>query len=232
MEFEPLRMAYNRATGEALEGAPFLRLVHFLTTRADAPALPTGVPDIHRHEVRLPGTAHAVHVLRRDGPDGFLTDLRLAPSDRPADVRRITKAMQAQAQRTAAARAGLAAVLAKRKEAGSSSAESAAAGRPPTLYKQLWVTRRKQLAPLHKEYVETLRGKRRFSGADLVKLLQQRAEQPGASEPTGTDGIHRCCVRLPGFGRDIRFLMNRDPAGKLTDLHLLRSAEEEHHAIG
>lgn len=231
VEFEPLRKAYNRATGKSLEGAPFLRLVHFLTTRPEAPALPTGVPGIHRHVIQLPGTSGMVHVLRRDQDDGLLADLRIPPSDQPADVRKLAKAMQDRALKNAVTRTAMLAVNARRREAEGSSAPVGNARRKRSSHQQLWLTRRPQLAPLYKQYVENSRGKRRFTGGDFVKLLQQGAGQPGASVPTGTEGIDRCNVRLPGIDRDIRFLMHCDADGHLTDLRLLPSAAEEPHLI-
>ncbi|MBW8832501.1 MAG: hypothetical protein JF606_24500 [Burkholderiales bacterium] len=106
-ELEPLRQAYIRAGKDAIPGPQFLRLVHFLTTQADAPPLATGKADIHRHVVEIPGTGSPVHVLRRDHADGSLADLRIAKSGAAADVGQAAAAMQRQANKTVATRAGL-----------------------------------------------------------------------------------------------------------------------------
>ncbi|MBW8832500.1 MAG: hypothetical protein JF606_24495 [Burkholderiales bacterium] len=79
--------------------------------------------------------------------------------------------------------------------------------------------------------MQTLRDKRKFSGADFLELLQELAGQPGASEPTDEAGIDRCLVHLSPLDRDIRFLMRRDDGGELTDLRLLPSIEEEDHVL-
>ncbi|MGM9486307.1 hypothetical protein [Ideonella sp. YS5] len=229
MEFEPLRQAYSRAKNEPIEGRHFLRLVYFLTTKADAPAQSTGVPGIQRHAVQVPGTRGAVQVLRRDDDAGFLADLRIPKSAEAADVRKLATQMQCQAERSAVRIKSLRATLAKRKKPGSSS------GLPwrqqQTPQQRVWQFRKSELASLHKEYVETLRGKKTFNGAQLIELLLQRAGQPDASEPTGMAGIDRCSVRLPGIARDIRFLMHREPGGTLTDLRLLPSTELEPYVL-
>jgi len=230
-EFETLRQAYIRAANKPIEGYQFLRLVHLLTTRADAPALPTGVPGIQRHVVEIPGAVNPVHVLRCDDDDGVLADLRIPRSGAQADVRKAASAMQRESQRRAASRAGLLAALAKRKRAGSSSAAARNGAPQRTPQQHVWSLRKKQLAPLHKAHVATLRGKRKFTGADFVQLLQQRAGQEGACEPTGAEGIDRCHLRVPGIDRDIWFLMHRDPGGELTDLRLLSSVEEQAHVL-
>jgi hypothetical protein len=230
-EFEPLRQAYIRAGNDDIPGPQFLRLVYFLTTQADAPALPTGVAGIQRHAVQLPGTRGAVPVLRRDDGDGFLADLRIAKSSEPGDVRAAAKSMAHQAEKSALSRASLLATFAKRKKAGGASNAGLTRAQRRTPQQRVWQFRKAQLAPLHKEYVETLRGKKKFTGAQLVELMQQRAGQPGASEPTGTEGIDRCHVRLPGIHRDIRFLMHREPNGTLTDLRLVPSAQEEPYVL-
>jgi hypothetical protein len=226
VEFEPLRQAYIRAGNDAKPkpGWHFLRLVHFLTTQEDAPPLPTGVPGIQRHEVQIQGTRGAVQVLRRDDGDGFLADLRIAKSSEPGDVRRDAKAMQRQAERSAKSRAAkLRVTLAKGKKAGSSSAAGLSRTQQPP-HQRVWIFRKAQLASLHQEYV---RGKKEeFSGAQLIELLQQLAEEPGRSEPTGRDGIDRCSVRLQGIDRDIKFLMHRKPGGALTDLRLVPSPKK------
>jgi hypothetical protein len=229
VEFEPLRQAYIRDTNKPIEGRHFLRLVYFLTTKADVPAQSTGVPGIQRHAVQVPGTRGAVQVLRRDDDDGILADLRIAKSAEPADVRKLATEMQRQAEKSAVRIKSLRATLAKRKKPGSSS------GLPwkqrQTPQQRVWSFRKSDLASLHKEYVETLRGKKTFTGPQLIELLQQRAGQPDASEPTGMAGIDRCSVRLPGIDRDIRFLMHREPGGTLTDLHLLPSTELEPYVL-
>ncbi|WP_140630956.1 hypothetical protein [Methylibium rhizosphaerae] len=201
-------------------------MVHLLTTQAEAPALPTGVPGIQRHAVKIPGTAKPVQVLRCDDDDGVLADLRIAGSDAQADVRKAASAMQREAQRRAASRAGVLAGLAKRKRVGGSSAAARNEASKRTPQQHVWSLRKKQLAPLHQAYVETLRGKQKFTGADFVQLLQQRA-----SEPTDVAGIDRGLLRLPGVDRDIRLLVHRDPGGDLTDLRLLPSIEAEDHVL-
>jgi hypothetical protein len=227
MEFEPLRQAYIRAKDEPIEGQRFLRLVYFLTTQADAPAQSTGVPGIQRHAVQVPGTVGAVQVLRRDDDAGFLADLRLAKSAEAGDVREAAKAMQRQAERSAVNRESV--LAAKRKKAGSSSGLTRAQRITPQ--QRVWSFRKTQLDSLYKEYVATLPGKKKFLGAQLIELMQQRAGQAGASEPTDSDGIDRCRVRLPGIDRDIRFLMHREPGGELTDLRLLPSPELEPYVL-
>lgn len=223
-EFEPLRQAYIRAQNDPVEGYQFLRLVHLLTTKTDAPAQPTAVPGIQCHVVQIPGTRGAVHVLRRDDDDGVLADLRIPKSSAPADVRKAANAMKVQAQRRAASRAGQ---IAWRERVGSSSAAASGEARQKTPQQHVWSLRKKQLAPLHEAYVKTLRGKQKFTGADFVQRLLQRAGRPGASEPTDADGIDRCLVSLPGLDRNIRFLVHRDPGGELTDLRLLPSLKQE-----
>jgi hypothetical protein len=229
VEFEPLRQAYIRAKDEPIEGRHFLRLVYFLTTQADAPAQSTGVPGIQRHAVQVPGTRGVVQVLRRDDDAGVLADLRIAKSAEAADVRKLAAEMQSQAEKSAVRIKSLRATLAKRKKPGSSS------GLPwsqrQTQQQRVWQFRKSELASLHKEYAETLPGKKKFTGPQLIELLQQRAGQPGASEPTGMAGVDRCSVRLPKIDRDIRFLMHREPGGTLTDLHLLPSTELEPYVL-
>lgn len=227
MEFEPLRQAYIRARDEPIEGQRFLRLVYFLTTQADAPAQSTGVPGIQRHAVQVPGTVGAVQVLRRDDDAGFLADLRLARSAEAGDVREAARAMQRQAEKSAVNRESV--LAAKRKQAGSSSGLTRAQRITPQ--QRVWSFRKTELDSLYKEYVATLPGKKKFLGAQLIELMQQRAGQPGASEPTDSDGIDRCSVRLPGIDRDIRFLMHREPGGELTDLRLLPSPELEPYVL-
>ncbi len=228
VEFEPLRQAYIRAGNEAIPGPEFLRLVHFLTTQAKAPALPTGRPGIHRHEVEIPGTAGLVQVLRRDHADGSLADLRIARSGAEADVRQTAATMQRGADKRVATRAGL---LAKAGRTAGPSAPARDAAPQQTPHQRVWKARRQQLRALHTAYAQTLPGKRKFSGADFLELLEQLAGQPRASQPTNVAGIDRCLVRLPRLDQDVRFLIRRDAGGELTDLHLLTSIEEEGHVL-
>lgn len=211
-----------------ITGGQFIRLVHFLTTQPDAPPLPTGKPGIHRHVVQIPGTLKPVHVLRRDQDGGSLADLRVAESGSEADVRRLASTMHRQAGSRAAVRAG---VLARLDETASSSAAAENAAPQRTPYQRVWRSRRQELRALHTEYLEKSHREHKLTGADFVRLVQQRAEESGVREPTGVEGIDRCLVPMPELGRDIQLLMHRDPGGELTDLHLLPSIEEEPHLL-